>query len=908
MSDLRANIEVNPCPTASAEPPGIDNPPGLTALDYRIGTRADFLERMLARLPQETLPDGPFAGERPLAQLATHEQGDPAVALLDTWATAADVLTFYQERVANESYLRTARRRRSVLELARLVGQELGPGVAAGAFLAFQVEGADDSNAQARVPAGTSVQSIPGQDEVPQVFETRDQITARAAWNQMRLRLGREPELDGTRSLYLKGTDTGLSAGDLLLLTDDVAAASVTAASVTAASETAVAKIVEITTDLDRELTRVTLETDLAWKASFDATRVFALRRRESFFGHDAPPYTTAPKQIVSTREGDPKVTEIVVVDTADEADPDANWNLGRTIWTDSANTLYNEAGDPDRPAVFLVGKVTEIVAGGWVVFVGEPLPAARTTVVPPPQSAAFQVRGTTELNRTDYTLSGDATGLVLALPDGSPLPPLGLADDRVEYADGSGDVVDFDVRKTTAHVVSEALELAEKPIPEPFPTAAVDPERGVFELDRAVGDLYPGQLMAVSGQRPGGQRPDAAGGEQETRVLILREVRDHDPEHTCLVFHTGLEEGFFVRDTVAVNGNVVVATHGETVAGEILGGGDGALVHQSFPLPRPPLTFLSAPVPGGAASTLEVRVDGVLWQEVGTLFTEDPDSRAYTVRIDDDGTTTVHFGDGKNGARLPSGDENVVATYRSGIGIEGEVGAGSLQLLQTRPLGVSEVTNPLPAAGAAPPDTVEQARAGAPVRVRTLGRIVSLADFEDFARTFAGIGKVRVEALTGIHLTIAAVGGEEIVPGSALYDNLFRALEAARLPGPPLILQSYERLPVRLDAAVIVDPRYRTEQVLADVEAAVTEAFAFDRRELAEPLYAAQIVPVVQAVDGVVAMDLDTFCVDVTSDGQPLFQSELPARAARLAGGRTLPAQLLVIEPGAVNLRARTP
>ena len=46
-------------------------------------------------------------------------------------ACVADVLGFYQERIANEGYLRTATERRSVLELARTIGYELKPGVAA---------------------------------------------------------------------------------------------------------------------------------------------------------------------------------------------------------------------------------------------------------------------------------------------------------------------------------------------------------------------------------------------------------------------------------------------------------------------------------------------------------------------------------------------------------------------------------------------------------------------------------------------------------------------------------------------------------------------------------------------------------------------------------------------------------
>ena len=50
---------------------------------------------------------------------------------------------------------------------------------------------------------------------------------------------------------------------------------------------------------------------------------------------------------------------------------------------------------------------------------------------------------------------------------------------------------------------------------------------------------------------------------------------------------------------------------------------------------------------------------------------------------------TTVQFGDGVTGARLPTGQENVRAIYRKGIGLEGLVKAEQLSLLMTRPLGV---------------------------------------------------------------------------------------------------------------------------------------------------------------------------------------------------------------------------
>jgi hypothetical protein len=170
--------------TAPARP---RNPPGRPALSYRAGTHGTFLERMLRRLAAQTVPPGDPAGPRPLSRLTTRAPDDPAIALMDAWATTADVLTFYQERIANEGYLRTATERRSVLELARTIGYELNPGVAAGTALAFTLESAKVAPLTTAapvpsalvVPPGIRVQSVPGPDEKAQVFETVEEVEAR---------------------------------------------------------------------------------------------------------------------------------------------------------------------------------------------------------------------------------------------------------------------------------------------------------------------------------------------------------------------------------------------------------------------------------------------------------------------------------------------------------------------------------------------------------------------------------------------------------------------------------------------------------------------------------------------------------------------------------------------------------
>ena len=165
--------------------------PGLSAIAYRVGVHGDFLASMIAGLTDVDRPRSPTLG--------TRDRDDFSIALLDAWAVAADVLAFYNERLANESYLRTARERTSLQELGRLIGYRLRPGVAAETYSRSRssrrrtsrrrVEGsglgaAGDAGAVTLEP-GLRVQSIPGPGEQPQTFETVEEIEARPEWNAM---------------------------------------------------------------------------------------------------------------------------------------------------------------------------------------------------------------------------------------------------------------------------------------------------------------------------------------------------------------------------------------------------------------------------------------------------------------------------------------------------------------------------------------------------------------------------------------------------------------------------------------------------------------------------------------------------------------------------------------------------
>src|SRR5262249_61948945 len=97
------------CEGISASTPAqVFNRPGLSAIAYRTGVHSQFKETMLSRLSA--------SHQAALKGLNTRDDNDFSIALLDAFVTLADVLTFYQERIANELYLRTANERLSILE------------------------------------------------------------------------------------------------------------------------------------------------------------------------------------------------------------------------------------------------------------------------------------------------------------------------------------------------------------------------------------------------------------------------------------------------------------------------------------------------------------------------------------------------------------------------------------------------------------------------------------------------------------------------------------------------------------------------------------------------------------------------------------------------------------------------
>ncbi len=210
---------------------------------------------------------------------------------------------------------------------------------------------------------------------------------------------------------------------------------------------------------------------------------------------------------------------------------------------------------------------------------------------------------------------------------------------------------------------------------------------------------------------------------------------------HTQIVLESNLTFAY-ERLTTTVNANVALATHGSSVT-EILGSGSAATANQSFALKQTPLTFVAAAHSPPEASVHSTSVPVALsGKEVPTLFGQRGTGRLFARLNQPGGNASVLFGDSVEGATLPTGQNNIQAKYRIGIGAVGNVSQGAITTLMDRPLGVNGVINPEPATGGQDAASITDIRSDAPQTVLTLGRAVSIADYQNFASTFAGIAK----------------------------------------------------------------------------------------------------------------------------------------------------------------------
>lgn len=823
-------------PPPTDEPPSTDpNRPGLPEISYRAGVHAEFRARMLGALEH--------AG-RSRPRLTTRDPDDPTIALIDAWAAACDVLTFYTERLANESYLRTATEHTSLRELGALVAYRLVPGVAAETHLAFTVERppppvagqpADPGllppppPASVALPPGLRVQSVPGPGEVPQTFETVEKVEARPEWNALPLCATREhPPVRGRRDAWFAGAALGLKPGDALLFagTDLVH------------DRWDLRRAVAVAPDRAGDRTHVRWDRPLGSAVPPNdpaaAPDAFVLRRRLPVFGHNAPRWSAMNVTFRETYAG---------VGPGQPTGPE--WP-GFTALTASGDTV----------TVDLDGSHPEVVPGSWVVVSQEGDPGSFYREL-------YEVRGCAEVSRAEFGVSGTVTRLRLR-----------------------GEAHSFGTpREVTVFAVAEPLTVVEAPDDTRVATAEL-------LVDGDAGALPPGRRLVLRGP--------LTDGTPQGEVVEVAAVHRRSA-HRTLVVLTAPPTRPYPREGTVLLGNVARATHGESVR-QVLGDGDARRTFQTMPLLHGPLTHVRADTPQGAASTLTVRVDDVAWQEADSLFGATPQDRLFTTRVEPDGRLVAVFGDGVHGARLPTGSHNVRASYRKGVGAVGNLDAGQLSQLLDRPLGVKAVSNPVPASGGADPQTEDHARASMPLPTRTLGRVVSLRDYADFALAHAGVSRAEASVLPlrGGRTVVVSVCGPEGSPAPATtVGHLTAALLRHGDPRTGVRVLPARQPRFRLALRVRVADGHDAAVVAQRVRAALRAVYAPGARRLAEPVHRSQVVAVAASVPGVAAVDLDRFYradASASHRGRPPARSLVAAPAGVDATGNPTAAELLAL------------
>jgi predicted phage baseplate assembly protein len=573
--------------------------------------------------------------------------------------------------------------------------------------------------------------------------------------------------------------------------------------------------------------------------------------------------------------------------------------------------TLTTSVQPPDPKKIWLDSVYDGIAVGSWVVIDRPvtPATAARLAAQRASRAAADASAGSAGSGAATPTVS-DGSNLARVITRVTGVRVQARADfgiagkvTQLDLADAwlsATDVSLAQIRDTTVYARGESLSLATEPVP-------TDVQGSRIELAQLYTGIAPGRLIAVSGERTDIPNTPGVNGSELAMVAGVEQStypdRPGDTVRTVLTLAADLAFSYR-RDSVRIHGNVAAATQGAS-RDDPIGSGDAGTPNQSFRLWQAPLTWLPAgTTPSGAASTLQVRVNGVLWTEVDSFAGHGPAERIYTTSTAGDGKTVVTFGDGVTGARLPTGTENVRARYRVGLGRGGDVAAGQITQLTTRPLGVSGVTNPVAGTGGADPDPPELARSNIPLALTALDRLVSVPDYEDFARSYAGIGRASAQRLSDgtrqvVHVTVAGVDDSPLLPDNGLLAALHEALAEFGDPQLPVDVAVRELVLLIVALSVKLTPDAEWDLVEPVLRRTLTGLLSVSVRQLGQPAYASEVIAAAQAVPGVDYVDLQAFT------GVP--GSTTPLGLAALLTGLAQPATVVPCALAAFDDRRHT-
>jgi Baseplate J-like protein len=762
-------------------------------------------------------------GERPLYALGTRDADDPAIALIDAFAGSLHILAYSAARLSDDGSILRTQDRDALVRLTRTLGYEPRPALSASTTLSFTVNNVAGGPTEATVPAGTKIASVPGQDEKPQTFETGAALDARAEWNAL---------LPVMPKITVPGVIDGNSKTIVIAGTATVAKVGDSVllymtAQPASGTSWLYGRIVSLERAADTvEPARTTALLGQTATVTSAIAQDAVYQGRLFLFGQRAAAFgSTAPNMAL-----------VDATVKAGKVDANGEW---LNLKMDAAGTTAG--GTLDLDALY-----ADAIVGRLVMF------AIGTT------RQAGLITASLDHSRSDFGLAAKVTQIGVSAINLDNAGPFNLK-----------------VRATAILVQtgSEALLIVDQDVELPAPQADRITIVGAAALPA-------GRTVVLTGEKWGAAEPTAL---TEVATIKSTSASGASGADTELVFERALT-GRFRSTTLTLLANSVAATHGETMPNngmEIVGSGDAVRLSPRYRLKGSPLTYVPATNARGYAPALEVRVNDRLYGEVPSLFALPPEQRVYTVHTVEDEKAELQFA-----GRLPTGTNNVTARYRVGSGADGNLETGRLSTIMTPVLGIMAATNPVSADGGSAAETIDDMRASAPQSIRTLDRLVSLSDFEVFARRFRGIGKaLATELHVGMRkvvlLTIATTSLESPVPGSDAITSLRDAIALACVPGRKIRIEGFTDLKAQVAIAFAADPALRRADVEAAIRAAVGARFSRAARAFGEALHESAVLAAVQEVDGVVAARIAGFA--------------LPGGPAAVDGRLLCPAPMLV-------------
>ena len=445
------------------------------------------------------------------------------------------------------------------------------------------------------------------------------------------------------------------------------------------------------------------------------------------------------------------------------------------------------------------------------------------------------------------------------------------------EWIDGSA-VLQSALQPLTVHAQPASLPLR----PAPVNTDVAGPS---IDLAGLVAGVEPGRLIAVTGTRTG--LPAGAtvkSGEIAMVASVCTGGDGGDTTFSTLNLAAPLAYSY-QRATAQIYGNVVPAHQGATIS-QVLGSGQPAQAPQSFTLSSGPLLADPAPAGPGLASTLTVTVDGVGYAQASRFDSGTP-PQSFLAGTNASGQTTITFP-----APLPAGTRNISASYRAGDGSQGNVQAGQITQLLSRPASLRSVTNPLPATGGSGGDDQESVRGAVPGSLSGLGRVVTTSDYVSLASSIAGVGKASA-VLTpgaGVVVTIAGTDPVQLKPGDSLCTGVATATTAVADPALPVQVLPASLYLIALTADVVRNQLVSWDATVAGVSAALLASFGYPQRDLGQDVAVSDLLAAAHTAAGVLS---------VTVTGLAL----VPAAASVAALTTTLPMLLTGPVPAVATL-----